>query len=147
MTAETTLRLSNHKNIIAIKEASGDLAQAIDIAKNKPSDFLLIGGDDILTVPFISIGGVGAISAISNVFPSITSSMANYALKSDFPKANAELHKFCHFNKMFFEEGNPVGVKTMLDIMGICKSFVRLPLTQASEGLRNKLKEAYQKML
>jgi 4-hydroxy-tetrahydrodipicolinate synthase len=145
MLADTTLRLAEHKNIIGTKEASGDLAQCIDIAKNKPKDFLIIGGDDILTVPMISIGGVGAISAISNVFPDITSKMANYALASDFPKANDELHKFCHFNKMFFEEGNPVGVKAMLEIMGICKSTVRLPLSKASAGLMDKLKKAYQK--
>lgn len=143
MLAETTLRLSKHANIVGIKEASGDLAQSIDIVKNKPKDFLVIGGDDILTVPMISIGGVGAISAISNVFPTITSKMANYALQSDFPKANEELHKFCHFNKMFFEEGNPVGVKAMLEIMGICKNHVRLPLYKASEGLIQKLTKAY----
>lgn len=143
MLADTTLKLAEHKNIIGTKEASGDLAQSIDIAKNKPKDFLIIGGDDILTVPMISIGGVGAISAISNVFPDITSKMANYALASDFPKANDELHKFCHFNKLFFEEGNPVGVKAMLEIMGICKAHVRLPLSIASAGLMDKLKRAY----
>jgi 4-hydroxy-tetrahydrodipicolinate synthase len=143
MTADTTLRLAHHKNIAGIKEASGDLAQSIDIAKNKPKDFLIIGGDDILTVPMIAIGGVGAISAISNVFPDITSKMANYALASDFPKANAELHKFCHYNKLFFEEGNPVGVKAMLEIMGICSTTVRLPLTKASTGLIEKLTKAY----
>lgn len=143
MLADTTLKLAEHKNIIGTKEASGDLAQSIDIAKNKPKDFLIIGGDDILTVPMISIGGVGAISAISNVFPDITSKMANYALASDFPKANDELHKFCHFNKLFFEEGNPVGVKAMLEIMGICKAHVRLPLSIASAGLIDKLKKAY----
>ncbi|MFN0047496.1 MAG: 4-hydroxy-tetrahydrodipicolinate synthase [Cytophagales bacterium] len=145
MTADTTLRLAHHKNIVGIKEASGDLAQSIDIAKNKPNDFLIIGGDDILTVPMIAIGGVGAISAISNVFPDITSKMANYALASDFPKANAELHKFCHYNKLFFEEGNPVGVKAMLEIMGICSTVVRLPLTKASSGLLEKLSKAYKK--
>lgn len=144
MTADTTLTLSKHKNIIGIKEASGDLAQCIDIAKYKNDDFLLIGGDDILTVPIISIGGVGAISAISNVFPDITSAMARYALASDFPKANQELHKFCHFNRMFFEEGNPVGVKAMLSIMGICEPYVRLPLSKASDTLTQKLKSAYQ---
>lgn len=145
MTADTTLRLANHKNIIGIKEASGDLAQSIDIAKNKPNIFLIIGGDDILTVPMIAIGGVGAISAISNVFPDITSKMANYALASDFPKANDELHKFCHYNKLFFEEGNPVGVKAMLEIMGLCSSAVRLPLVRASDSLIAKLSEAYKK--
>lgn len=145
MAADTTLRLANHKNIIGIKEASGDLAQSIDIAKNKPSGFLIIGGDDILTVPMIAIGGVGAISAISNVFPDITSKMANYALASDFPKANEELHKFCHYNKLFFEEGNPVGVKAMLEIMGLCSSVVRLPLVRASDALIAKLTEAYKK--
>lgn len=145
MTAETTLRLAKHPNIIGIKEASGDLAQSIDIAKNKPKDFLIIGGDDILTVPMISIGGVGAISAISNVFPEITSKMANYALASDFPKANEELHKFCHFNKLFFEEGNPVGVKAMLEILGLCRATVRLPLTKASQSLTLKLKETIKK--
>jgi len=144
MTAETTLRLANHENIIGIKEASGDLAQSIEIAKNKPENFLIIGGDDILTVPMISIGGVGAISAISNVFPEITSRMANYALASDFPNANLELHKFCHYNKLFFEEGNPVGVKALLHHMGICNSAVRLPLIKASDTLMEKLAKVYE---
>ncbi len=142
MTAETTLRLANHSKIVGIKEASGDLSQCIDIVKSMPSDFLLIGGDDILTVPIISVGGVGAISAISNAFPEITSKMTNYALAHDYANANVELHKFCHLNKLFFEEGNPVGVKIMLDILGICKPYVRLPLTKASDTLREKMKKA-----
>ncbi|TAF77799.1 MAG: 4-hydroxy-tetrahydrodipicolinate synthase [Bacteroidetes bacterium] len=145
MLAETTLRLASHPKVVGIKEASGDLAQCIDIVKQKPSDFLLIGGDDILTLPMISVGGVGAISAISNAFPDITSKMTNFALANDYASANVELHKFCHLNKLFFEEGNPVGVKIMLDILGICKPFVRLPLVKASDGLRTKMKSLIEK--
>lgn len=145
MSAETTLRLATHPKVVGIKEASGDLAQCIDIVKQKPSDFLLIGGDDILTLPMISVGGVGAISAISNAFPDITSKMTNFALANDYASANKELHKFCHLNKLFFEEGNPVGVKIMLDILGICKPFVRLPLVKASDGLRAKMKSLIEK--
>lgn len=145
MSAETTLRLASHPKVVGIKEASGDLGQCIDIVKQKPSNFLLIGGDDILTLPMISVGGVGAISAISNAFPDITSKMTNFALANDYASANKELHKFCHLNKLFFEEGNPVGVKIMLDILGICKPFVRLPLVKASDGLRAKMKSLIEK--
>lgn len=140
MAAETTLRLANHAKVVGIKEASGDLAQCIDIIKSKPANFLLIGGDDILTLPMISVGGVGAISAISNVFPDVTAKMTNFALANDYDNANKELHKFCHLNKLFFEEGNPVGVKIMLDILGICKPYVRLPLVKASDALRERMK-------
>ncbi|TAG53247.1 MAG: 4-hydroxy-tetrahydrodipicolinate synthase [Cytophagales bacterium] len=142
MLPETTLRLASHPKVVGIKEASGDLAQCIDIVKAKSDNFLLIGGDDILTIPTISVGGVGAISAISNAFPAITSKMTNLALANDYANANIELHKFCHLNKLFFEEGNPVGVKIMLDILGICKPYVRLPLMNASDSLREKMKIA-----
>lgn len=142
LNADTTIALSNHPNIVGIKEASADLSQAIDIAKGVNKDFMLIGGDDVLTVPMISVGGVGAISAISNVFPKSTSAMANFALESNFDEANQHLHNFCGMNKLFFEEGNPVGVKAVLSELGLCHSYVRPPLVQASEGLKKKIKEA-----
>jgi 4-hydroxy-tetrahydrodipicolinate synthase len=145
ITADTTLRLAQNSKIIGIKEASGDFVQCIEIIKNKPADFFLTGGDDILTVPVMAIGGVGSISAISNAFPKVCSDMTNYALANEYGKANVELHKFSALNKLLFEEGNPVGVKTMLEIIGICKPFVRLPLMKGTDELRAKLTAGYKK--
>jgi 4-hydroxy-tetrahydrodipicolinate synthase len=143
MSAETTLKLAQHPNIVGIKEASGDFSQCIEIIKNKPKDFFITGGDDILTIPIMSIGGVGSISAISNALPKVCAEMTNYALANDYAKANIELHKFSALNRLLFEEGNPVGVKTLLDILGICKPFVRLPLVKGTDGLKEKLLKAY----
>ena len=145
VTAQTTLRLAQNANIIGVKEASGDFVQCIEIIQNKPTDFFLTAGDDILTVPIMSVGGVGSISAISNALPKICSDMTSYALNNEYSKANIELHKFSALNRLLFEEGNPVGVKTLLDILGICKPYVRMPLMVGTQSLRSKLLAAYKK--
>ncbi|MDX2191479.1 MAG: 4-hydroxy-tetrahydrodipicolinate synthase [Bacteroidota bacterium] len=146
MTAATTVALAKHPNIKGIKEASGDIVQAIEIMKNKPKDdFLLISGDDIYTLPFMSFGGVGVISAVANALPSIFKKMTDAGLKGDFKTATEATFAFSSYNRLMFEEGNPVGVKALLSEMGICEDIVRLPLMRASDGLKGKIKEVYQR--
>lgn len=139
MTAETTLKLALHENIIGIKEASGNLEQCMAIAKHKPADFMLISGDDMLTVPMIAFGAEGAISVLANAFPDKFSNMVQLALEGNFKEATELLFSFVDINPLMYEEGNPVGVKVLLERFGVCAASVRLPLVEASAGLRDKL--------
>ena len=138
--AETTLKLAKQKNIIGIKEASGNLEQCMKIAKEKPSDFMLISGDDLLTLPIYAIGGVGVISVLANALPLVFRKIREHAVSGDYAKAQKELYKLVDINGPMYEEGNPVGVKQLLKEVGICGNQVRLPLLPASEKLQNKIK-------
>ncbi len=142
--AGTTLRLAKHKNIVGVKEASGNLEQCMKIAKDKPADFMLLSGDDLLTLPIYSIGGVGVISVLANAFPVIFKKMKEHAFAGDYGKAQKELFKLVDINGPMYEEGNPVGVKQLLHEMGVCGPNVRLPLVQASDGLVRKIHDLYQ---
>lgn len=142
LTAETTLRLAAHKNIVAVKEASGNIEQCMKIAKALPKDFLLISGDDLLTVPLYSIGAKGVISVLANAYPVVFKKMKDHAFAGDFAKASQEQFKLLEINGPMYEEGNPVGVKQLMADMGLCSNHVRLPLVPASEVLKNKIKEA-----
>jgi 4-hydroxy-tetrahydrodipicolinate synthase len=146
ISAETTLRLANElENIMAIKEASGDFAQIMQIIKNKPSGFQVISGDDPLTLPLISVGMEGVISVTANAFPKEFSQMVNFALQAEFQKARELHYKLLDFTESLFLEGNPGGIKAALDIMGICKQNLRNPLAPVSRESYNtidlKLKE------
>src|SRR5258706_2587995 len=140
LSAETTLRLAQHPKIIGVKEASGSLEQCMRISKQKPDDFMLISGDDLLTVPMYAIGGVGVISVLANALPVIFKAMKEYVLAGDYAKASAEQFKILDINGPMYKEGNPVGVKEVMAQMGICSSFVRLPLVPASTVLKAKIK-------
>ena len=109
------------------------------IAKYKPADFLLISGDDVLTLPMISIGAVGVISVLANAFPEKFSNMIRLGLNYDFVKASQLLYDFLDINPLMYEEGNPVGVKALLERFGVCEPAVRMPLVEASAGLRDRL--------
>ena len=129
MTAETTLRLArDFDNIVAIKEASGNITQMDDIIKNKPEDFDVISGDDGITFPLITLGAVGVISVIGNAFPREFSRMTRLALAGDYQNALTIHHKFTELFKLLFVDGNPAGVKAMLSMMGMIKNRLRLPL-------------------
>ena len=143
ITAETTLRLAKHKNIIGIKEASGNMEQCMKIAKEKPKDFMLISGDDMLALPIYAIGGVGVISVLANAFPVEFKKMKEHAFASDYTKAQKELYKLIDINGPMYEESNPVGVKQLLSEIGICGPYVRLPLVKASETLVKKISSIY----
>jgi len=146
LTAETTLRLAQHKKIIGIKEASGSLEQCMRIAKLKPKEFMLISGDDLLTLPMYAIGGVGVISVLANAFPVIFKNIKEYVSAGDYSKASAEQFKILEINGPMYEEGNPVGVKEVMAQMGICSNVVRLPLVPASAVLKTKIKALREKL-
>ena len=129
MTAETTLRLArDFQNIVAIKEASGNIGQMDDIIKNKPEDFDVISGDDGITFPLITLGAVGVISVIGNAFPREFSRMTRLALQGDYNNALTIHHKFTELFSLLFVDGNPAGVKAMLNMMGMIENKLRLPL-------------------
>lgn len=140
ITADTTLRLSEINNIIGIKEASGDLGQVMKIINKKPHDFLVISGDDALTLPIIASGGDGVISVVGNAFPKLFSDMVRAALKNDYPAARINHYRLLTITEMLFAEGNPGGIKAALKILGICDDVLRLPLVNISVGLFEKMK-------
>jgi 4-hydroxy-tetrahydrodipicolinate synthase len=141
MTAETTLRLAKNPNIIGIKEASGNLEQMMQIIHNRQDDFLVISGDDALTLPLIACGGDGVISVVANAYPEIYSEMVRFAMKGDFEAARKNHYKLLNITSMLFAEGNPGGIKSALSNMGIMKDNLRLPLYKISDGLSHKIKE------
>ena len=132
MTADTTLRLARDcENIVAIKEASGNFTQIDDIIKNKPENFDVISGDDGITFPLITLGAVGVISVIGNALPKEFSRMVRLALNGDYSPALHIHHKFTELFKLLFVDGNPAGVKAMLNAMGLIENELRLPLVPA----------------
>ncbi len=139
LTAETTLRLANHSNIIGVKEASGNLEQCMSIAKHKPKDFLLLSGDDLWTSTLYAMGGQGVISVLANAFPVTFKKIKESAFAGKHVAAYRELSKLLEINGPMYEEGNPVGIKYLLSIMGICGPYVRLPLVRASKSLESKI--------
>jgi 4-hydroxy-tetrahydrodipicolinate synthase len=146
MAAETTLRLATHKNIIGIKESSGNLEQCIKIAKHMPDDFLLLSGDDMLALPIYSIGGHGLISVLANPFPATFKKIKDSVAAGNYKKAAQELYKLSDLNGAMYEEGNPIGVKYVLSLLDICLPAVRLPHAPASAALRKKIDELYSKI-
>lgn len=146
MTAETTLRLAEHPNIIGIKEASGNIEQCIKIAKYAPKDFLLISGDDMLTVTLYALGGKGVISVLANPFPVIFRKMKEFAFAGNYTKAAQEQYKISDINGPMYEEGNPVGAKYVLSKLAIAEAHVRLPLVKASLPLQKKIDSLYDAM-
>lgn len=129
MTAETTLRIArDFKNVIAVKEASGNITQMDDIIKNKPANFSVISGDDGITFPLVTLGAVGVISVIGNAFPREFSRMVRLALAGDYDKARTIHHSFTELFDLLFVDGNPAGVKSMLNTMGYIENKLRLPL-------------------
>ena len=141
LTAETTLRLARHPNIIGIKEASGNMEQCLAIAARKPADFLLLSGDDVLTPALIACGAEGIISVLGNAFPKRFAELTRAALAGDFAAARAGLFSLLPLNPLMYEESNPVGVKAALEGLGVCGAAVRLPLLEATEGLKDRIRK------
>lgn len=137
----TTLRLaSEFSNICAVKEASGNFSQIDDIIKNKPTDFMVISGDDGITFPLITLGAVGVISVIGNAFPREFSRMVRLALEGDFDNSRKIHHRFTELIELLFVEGNPAGVKSMLALMGFIENKLRLPLVPNTIKTYEKIK-------
>jgi 4-hydroxy-tetrahydrodipicolinate synthase len=140
MTAETTLRLANDfDNIVAIKEASGSLDQCTAILKDRPEGFLVISGDDTLSLPIIASGGDGVISVVANALPNEYSDLINASLEGDLTTAQKRQYQLFDLINALFEEGNPAGVKATLKLLGVCDDYVRLPLVPASQQLTEKI--------
>jgi len=134
MTAETTLRLANASDrFLGIKEASDDIYQVMKIIKGRPRDFLVLSGDDFITLPLIAVGGDGVISVIANTTPRPFTDMVRAALRNDMPTARQLNLKLLELYKLLFIEGNPVGVKAALELQGLCSRDVRLPLVPMTE--------------
>lgn len=142
ITAETTLTLAQHENIIGMKEASGNLEQCMQIAAQKPEDFLLISGDDLLASAIRSIGGEGIISVMANAYPALFKTIVH---GSPEESRNATF-KLLELNPLMYEESNPVGIKNLMMHLGLCRDEVRLPLIKASTSLSQRIKEISQKI-
>jgi 4-hydroxy-tetrahydrodipicolinate synthase len=142
MTAETTLHLAHDfSGIIAIKEASGNISQMDDIIKNKPKNFNVISGDDGITFPLITLGAIGVISVIGNAFPKEFSRMVRLALDGDFANALTIHHRFTELFELLFVDGNPAGVKSMLNMMGYIENKLRLPLVPTRITTYEKIRD------
>lgn len=134
MTAETTLRLAHASDkFIGVKEASDDIYQVMKILKSRPADFLVLSGDDFITLPLIACGGDGVISVIANTVPKPFTDMVRAALRNDLASAQNLNFKLLELYKLLFLEGNPSGVKAAMELQGLCSRDVRLPLVPMSE--------------
>jgi 4-hydroxy-tetrahydrodipicolinate synthase len=140
MTAETTLRLANEKNIAGIKEASGNMVQCMHILRNKPADFLVVSGDDHLAMPLIACGMDGVISVAANCFPKDFSEMIRLCLKGDFAAARPFHYKCLEGIDLLFAENNPAGVKAFLYELGVIENVLRLPVVPLSDAIHQKVK-------
>ena len=140
ITAQTTLRLTKEKNIAGMKEASGNMVQCMHILQNRPDDFLVVSGDDHITLPLIACGMDGVISVAANCFPKDFSDMVRHGLKGDFAAARPLHYKCLEGNDLLFEENNPAGVKAFLYEMGIIENVVRLPVVPLSEAVHQRIK-------
>ena len=140
--AATTIQLANEfKNIIAIKEATNDWNQIIELCRNKPDGFGLLSGDDKLALPSISLGFDGVISVIANATPKLFSTMIHKGLEGDFIAARKILYKLDDLIGYIFEQGNPAGVKCVLEHLGVCKDELRLPLMPVNYDLRKRISQ------
>ena len=143
VTAETCLQLAHEcENITGIKEASGDLNQIMKIVKGKPENFSVISGDDMLTIPVISAGGTGVISVLANAFPAQTSELVNNALKNNFKSARDVQFRFLEMIELLFTEGNPSGIKAVLNVMNLCQNILRLPLVPVTRVTFSRIQKA-----
>lgn len=136
---ETTLALAEIPNIVAMKEASGNMEQIMEIIRLRKPDFGVLSGDDALTMPLIAAGADGVISVVANAFPEKFSRMVHASLEGDYDTARKEHYDLLPITKMFFEEGNPGGVKIALKERGISSDVLRLPLVSVSEGLMERI--------
>lgn len=147
ITAHTTLRLANDfSNIVAIKEASGNFAQFSEILRDKPAEFLLISGDDPVTLPMMSLGAAGIISVIGNALPKKVATLAKLCAEGNYAEARSIHNELLDITELCFIEGNPAGVKYILQELGIGKDQLRLPLVPVSEKIQAAIKEELKKL-
>ena len=142
MSAETTLRISQLANVVAVKEASGSMDQASEILQDADPDFAVMSGDDSLTLPLLALGGTGVISVVANVAPAAMSDLVAAFHRGDAARARELHHQIFPLCRAMFIETNPIPVKTAAGMLGLCSDELRLPLVALSEGNRVKLKAA-----
>ena len=140
MQLDTILKLAEHENIVAVKEASGDIDHCMALIKNKPEDFLVLSGDDNYTLPFMSVGMSGVISVVANAYPKDFSQMVRYALDGNFENARYLHYKLLPMMNAIFEDGNPGGIKVALDELNICGTAMREPLFPIRSEVAAKIK-------
>ncbi len=139
---ETILKLAeNHQNFAAVKEASGKLEQSVEILKYCRKDFGVLSGDDPITAAVIAMGGHGGISVIANALPAQFSGMVNAALASNFPRARKLNFDLLEVHPLLYVEGNPVGIKAAVSMLGLCRNHLRVPLVPLSEPYREQLRK------
>ncbi len=148
MTAATTIRLAKEfPNLIGIKEASGNLEQIMEILYGRPADFLVISGDDLLTLPMIACGAEGVISVVANAFPKLFSDMVRTSISGDFKSATKNHFKLMRVTQLFFADGNPGGVKVSLAAQKLCTEKLRLPLMPVNRNIRAGILTETRKLL
>jgi 4-hydroxy-tetrahydrodipicolinate synthase len=147
MLPSTVMRLANDfDNIVAIKEANGDMIHAMQLLKNKPKDFLVLSGDDMIALPMVLAGGSGVISVIAQGFPKEFSEMIRLGLNRKVDDAFKLQYQFSDCIDMIFEQGNPAGIKQVFQSLGIAENTVRLPLVSADESLANRIDKFVEKI-
>ena len=140
ITAETTLSLARDaRNIAGIKEASGDFTQIMTILRNKPKDFIVLSGDDAVTLPLLSVGAQGVISVIANAYPREFSDMVRLGMQGNFTKANVLHYSLLEIIEYLFKDGSPGGIKAVLEMMGMCENNLRLPLVKVNKQVQAHL--------
>ncbi len=148
MLPTTVIRLANDfKNIIAIKEAAGDIVQAMRLIQNKPKDFLVISGDDMIALPMVLAGGSGVISVIGEGFPRLFSDMIRLGLQRKVDEAYKLHYQIADCIDLIFEQGNPAGIKEVFKTLGLSENTVRLPLVSADEDLASRIHQFVKKNL
>jgi len=147
ISAETCLQLAyDFDNIVGVKEASGDMEQVMKIVKGKPENFIVISGNDMDTIPVIALGGSGIISVLANAFPSQCSELVNHSLKLNFKAAREIQFKMLEMIELLFADGNPAGVKAMLNILNLCSNNLRLPLVPVSKPISTRIQKAIEEI-
>lgn len=147
MQPSTVIRLAkDFKNIVAIKEAAGDIVQAMKLIQNKPKDFLVISGDDMITLPMVLAGGSGVISVIGEGFPKQFSQMVQLGLQRKADEAYALHYQIADSIDLIFEQGNPAGIKEIFKLLGLSENTVRLPLVSVDENLASRIADFVKKI-
>lgn len=147
MAPSTTLKLAELTNVVAVKEASGNMEQIMEIIRLRPAGFGVLSGDDALTMPLIAAGADGVISVVANAFPKLFGDMVHASMEELLPGARKAHYELMHVTKLFFEEGNPGGVKVSLAVQGIMNETMRLPLVPVSDELRNRIQAETKRIL
>lgn len=144
--ASTCVELARHRNIIAVKEASGNLHQIMEILRDKPSDFDVLSGDDSITQPMMALGAKGVVSVAANGYPDIFCKMIHYMMQNEHEQALHLHYKMLRMNGLIFADGNPAGIKVIMAYKGLCKNVLRLPLLPVNEKLKTNIEMEFNLM-